>query len=193
MIVNSAVRLAYAPHPKIMVSLPRLWFGWCYDMIKDFLDQSLPHTIRLLTKRKAQRDCLTEGREGLLSQDLIILQKGIYHKDLRNSNFFFYFWCQADRAPQQWCEDVGMQYILWQVLFFFPGCTVFFEVRTCIYCITYELHFFLSVAGSMYRYILDIQIYTVQSGHSRKSVVFSNLYSKILVVLQNYHSRVTVG
>ena len=45
----------------------------------------------------------------------------------------------------------------------------------------------------MYRYILDIQIYTVQSGHSRKSVVFSNLYSKILVVLQNYHSRVTVG
>jgi hypothetical protein len=38
----------------------------------------------------------------------------------------------------------------------------------------------------MYKYILDIQIYTGQSGHYRTSVV-------ILVVLQNYHSRVTVG
>lgn len=98
MIVNSAVRLAYAPHPKIMVSLS---LGSDSDdamiMIKDFLDQDLldpslrtPHTIRLLTRRKAQRDCLTEGREGLLSQDLIILPTEGYHT-IRRKKFEIFF------------------------------------------------------------------------------------------------------
>jgi hypothetical protein len=48
-------------------------------LYQGLLDPSLrtPHTVRLFTRRRVQRDCLSEGRGGLLSQDVIILQKGI--------------------------------------------------------------------------------------------------------------------
>ena len=80
-------------------------------MIKDFLDQDSIQACRIPSVYlRGEKLCLTEGREGLLSQDLIILQKVsiILSAGLKKFESFFYFWCQADRVPQQWCEDVGM-------------------------------------------------------------------------------------